>query len=140
MKDSEETVVQVGSSVSETHVITTVDVEVFAALTGDTNPVHLDDAYAAETRFGRRIAHGVLMAGYISAILGTRLPGPGSIYLRQSLTFKAPVYIGDAVTAVVTVEDVRDDRPIVTVRTECLNQAGTVVVTGEAVLLCEGMV
>ena len=128
--------VVVGASASSKHVVTAADVEAFALLTGDSNPIHLDDEYAAGTRFGRRIAHGMLGAGYVSALLGTRLPGPGSIYLNQTLRFTAPVFVGDSITATVTIEEIRSDKPIVTVRTECANQEGVLVLTGEATLLC----
>ena len=102
---------------------------------GDHNPVHLDEAYAAKTRFGHPIAHGMLVAGLISAVLGTELPGPGSIYLSQTLHFRAPVYIGDQVTATVEVVAIRPDKPIVTMKTVCTNQSGQIVLEGEAVLL-----
>jgi 3-hydroxybutyryl-CoA dehydratase len=128
--------IEVGASASLTRVVEAEDVEAFARLTGDTNPIHLDDEYAGRSRFGRRIAHGALVAGYISAVLGTTLPGPGSIYLSQTLAFKAPVFIGDTVTATVTVTNVRPDKPVVTFDTRCANQDGQVVLEGEAVLLC----
>lgn len=126
----------VGASASVTHTVTSADIDDFARLTGDSNPIHLDADYAATTRFGRRIAHGMLTAGYISAILGTRLPGPGSIYVSQTLNFAAPVHLGDSITATVTIEEVRQDKPIVTARTECVNQEGTIVVSGNATLFC----
>jgi 3-hydroxybutyryl-CoA dehydratase len=107
----------------------------FAELTGDTNPVHLDEQYAASTRFGRRIAHGMIAAGVISATLANDLPGPGTVYLDQSLQFKAPVFLDDTVTATVKVLTVRDDKPIVTLETVCTNQDGEVVLEGEAVVL-----
>lgn len=121
-----------------TRVVTPEDVEAFARLTGDDNPVHLDESYAAGTRFGRRIAHGIFAAGLISAVLGTKLPGPGAVYLHQSLDFKLPVFLGDAVTAEVTVAQVRPDKPIVTLDTRCVNQDGAVVLSGQAVLLMGG--
>ena len=114
--------------------VTSGVVEQFAGLTGDTNPVHLDEAYAAATRFGRRIAHGMLGGGLISAVLGTRLPGPGCIYLSQHLEFKAPIYVGDDVTAEVEVIAVRPDKPILTMRTTCTRSDGTMLITGEAVV------
>ena len=88
----------VGDKGSRTTVITDEMIHAFASLTGDTNPVHLDDAYASGTRFGRRIAHGMIAAGLISATLANDLPGPGTVYLSQSLQFKAPVYPGDTIT------------------------------------------
>jgi 3-hydroxybutyryl-CoA dehydratase len=111
------------------------DVRAFAGITGDTNPVHLDDSFAASTRFGRRIVHGMLPASVISALLATRLPGPGSIYLSQSLNFRAPVYPGDSITAFAEIIAVRDDKPVLTLRTWCVNDAGVTVLEGEAVLL-----
>ena len=88
----------VGQSAEITRVVGSGDIEAFAALSGDTNPVHLDDAFARATPFGGRIAHGMLAASYVSAVMGTRLPGPGGVYLKQSLSFRRPVKIGDAVT------------------------------------------
>ncbi|HYM91780.1 MAG TPA: MaoC family dehydratase [bacterium] len=111
------------------------DIRTFAALTGDRNPLHLDEAFAGRSRFGRPIAHGMLVAGVISAALGTVLPGPGAIYLSQTLKFLRPVYPGDTITATVEVIAYRGDKGIVTLRTTCANQAGDPVVDGEAVLL-----
>jgi 3-hydroxybutyryl-CoA dehydratase len=110
-------------------------VRLFADLTGDTNPVHLDDTYAAGTRFGRRIAHGMIAAGLISATLANDLPGAGTVYLSQTLQFKAPVYPGDSITTTVEVKSVRPDKPIVTLATVCKNQNDIVVLEGEAVVL-----
>ena len=126
---------RVGDTASLSKVLSEQDVLTFAEITRDCNPVHVDEAFAAQTRFGRRIAHGMLTAGLISAVLGTQLPGPGSIYLSQSLKFRAPVYLGDTITAVVEVIAVRQDKPIVTLATTCKNQKGETVVEGEAVLL-----
>jgi 3-hydroxybutyryl-CoA dehydratase len=124
-----------GQSASLTRVVTAADVEAFAAITGDVNPVHLDDAYAAGTRFGRRIAHGMLAVSYISAILGTKFPGPGTIYLSQSVSFLAPVYLGDTITATVTVSKFRAEKGVLTLLTQCTNQDGVKVVDGQAVVL-----
>ena len=110
-------------------------IRAFAHLTGDTNPVHLDDSYAAGTRFGRRIAHGMLGASLISAVLANELPGRGTVYLSQTLRFNAPVFPGDTVTARVVVKQVREDKPVVTLETVCTNQRGERVVEGEAVVL-----
>lgn len=126
---------RVGDTASLSKVLSEQDVLTFAEITRDCNPVHVDEAFAAQTRFGRRIAHGMLTAGLISAVLGTQLPGPGSIYLSQSLKFRAPVYLGDTITAVVEVIAVRQDKPIVTLATICKNQKGETVIEGEAVLL-----
>jgi 3-hydroxybutyryl-CoA dehydratase len=114
--------------------VTATDLDLFAQVTGDTNPVHLDDAYAAKTPFKTRIAHGMLSAGFISAVLGTKLPGPGAIYLSQSLKFKAPVRIGDHVTTRVVVTAIDTARRRVTFSTTC--QVGDIVVVeGEAQIM-----
>jgi 3-hydroxybutyryl-CoA dehydratase len=124
-----------GDKASRTTTITDDMIRAFAALTGDSNPVHLDDAYAATTRFGRRIAHGMIAAGLISATLANDLPGPGTVYLSQTLQFKAPVYPGDTITTTVEVKSVRPDKPIVTLGTVCKNQEDRAVLEGEAVVL-----
>jgi 3-hydroxybutyryl-CoA dehydratase len=129
---------RVGATASRTKTITRADVEAFAALTGDDNPLHLDEEFARNTRFGRPIAHGMLVAGLISAVLGRILPGPGTIYLRQTLEFLRPVYLGDMVTAVVEVVRIREDKPVITLATRCLNQHGEEVLRGEAVVLAPG--
>jgi 3-hydroxybutyryl-CoA dehydratase len=126
---------QPGEAASRTATITDKMIRGFAALTGDTNPVHLDDDYAAGSRFGRRIAHGMIAAGLISATLANDLPGPGTVYLSQSLKFKLPVYPDDTITATVEVVSVRPDKPIVTLSTVCTNQDDKVVLEGEAVVL-----
>jgi 3-hydroxybutyryl-CoA dehydratase len=126
---------QPGDKASRTTTITDEMIRAFADLTGDSNPVHLDDAYAAGTRFGRRIAHGMIAAGLISATLANDLPGPGTVYLSQTLQFKAPVYPGDTITATVEVKSVRPDKPIVTLGTVCTNQENKVVLEGEAIVL-----
>jgi 3-hydroxybutyryl-CoA dehydratase len=124
-----------GDKASRTQIINDEMIRSFADLTGDTNPVHLDDTYAASTRFGRRIAHGMIAAGLISATLANDLPGPGTVYLSQTLQFKAPVYPGDTITTTVEVKNVRPDKPIVTLATTCTNQDNKVVLEGEAIVL-----
>ena len=99
--------------------ITAKDIEAFAAVTGDSNPVHLDADYAATTPFKARIAHGMMSAGLISTVLGTQLPGPGCIYLDQQIKFRAPVFIGDTVVATVTVEEINQRRGRVSLKTQC---------------------
>lgn len=126
---------QAGDKASRTTPITDEMIRLFADLTGDTNPVHLDEDYAAGTRFGRRIAHGMIAAGLISAALANDLPGPGTVYLSQTLQFKAPVYPGDTITTTVEVKNVRPDKPIVTLITTCKNQSDALVLEGEAVVL-----
>ncbi len=114
--------------------VTEADIVMFAGISGDTNPVHLDALFADQTAFKGRIAHGMLAASFISTVLGTRLPGPGCIYLSQSLEFRAPVKAGDTVTARVTVKDVNPDNKRVAFDTVC-TVGDTVVVDGEALLL-----
>ncbi|MDX2437568.1 MAG: MaoC family dehydratase [Acidobacteriota bacterium] len=127
-----------GDTASRTLAISDDMIRAFAEVTGDTNPVHLDDGYAAGTQFGRRIAHGMIAAGMISATLANDLPGPGTLYLGQTLKFKQPVYPGDTITATVEVLTVRPDKPIVTLDTVCTNQDGDVVLEGEAVVRVAG--
>lgn len=124
-----------GASASLDKTVSDADVRSFAAISLDDNPVHLDEDYAKTTRFGARIAHGMLAASLVSAVLGTRLPGPGTVYLGQSLSFKGPVFIGDTITATATVKAVRSDKPIVTLETVVTNQRGETILTGEAVVL-----
>jgi acyl dehydratase len=125
----------VGDSATRTQTITDDMVRTFAELTGDTNPVHLDEEYAATTPFGRRIAHGMIAAALISATLANDLPGPGTVYLGQDLKFRGPVFLDDAVTVKVEVVKVREDKPIVTLSTVCTNHNGEVVLDGEAVVM-----
>jgi 3-hydroxybutyryl-CoA dehydratase len=127
--------IRVGDVAEISRTITDEDVQVFARLTGDNNPVHLDDLYASGTRFKRRIAHGILTASLISAVLANHLPGEGTIYLSQTLKFVAPVYLDDTVTARVTVKAIKEDKPIATLETVCVNQRGEPLVEGEAVVL-----
>ncbi|HYG81357.1 MAG TPA: MaoC family dehydratase [Pyrinomonadaceae bacterium] len=127
--------VRVGDTAAFSRTITDEMVRAFAATTGDHNRVHLDDDYASGTRFKRRIAHGMLTASLISSVLANELPGDGTVYLSQSLKFVAPVYLGDTVTARVTVTNVREDKPVATLETVCVNQRGEVLIKGEAVVL-----
>lgn len=126
---------KIGDSASFSKAFTDADVRAFAKISGDHNPVHLDEAYAAKTPFKKRIAHGMLTAGLISAILGTQLPGEGSIYLKQTLNFRAPVYLDETITATVTVVKLHERKPIATLETICKNQGGVVVLDGEATIL-----
>lgn len=128
---------KVGDTATISKTITDEAIRQFADLVGDHNSVHLDDEFSKKTRFGRRIAHGMLSASLISTCIGTQLPGNGAIYLRQSFKFVAPVYPGDTVTARVTITKVRDDKPIVTLETICVNQNEELVVKGEAVVLVD---
>ncbi|MEX2298307.1 MAG: MaoC family dehydratase [Dongiaceae bacterium] len=124
----------VGMSATYAKTVSEADIVLFAGISGDSNPVHVDDDYARDTMFKGRIAHGMLTASFISAVLGTRLPGPGCIYLSQNLRFKAPVRIGDTVRAVVEVTEIDRDRARITVSTRCMVGDKTVI-DGEAVLM-----
>jgi 3-hydroxybutyryl-CoA dehydratase len=117
--------------------VTESDIVLFAGVTGDFNPVHIDAVAAKKSVFGERIAHGMLSAGFISAVLGMRLPGPGSIYLSQTLRFTKPVRVGDTVTARVEVVEVIAAKRRVRLATTCRNQNDEVVVEGEAVVMME---
>ena len=124
----------VGTRATRERTITDDDIVRFAEVSGDRNPVHLDADYAARSPFGQRIAHGFLIGSLISAAIGMDLPGPGSIYLGQTLKFVAPVHIGDTVTVSVEIIKVREDKRLITLRTDCTNQNGALVITGEAVV------
>ena len=117
-----------GKTISET------DIYLYAAITGDLNPAHINEEYAKNTFFKTRIAHGMLAAGLISALLGTKLPGPGTIYLQQSLNFSAPVRIGDTITARVEIIEMITEKNRVRFKTVCVNQDGTEILDGEAVV------
>lgn len=124
----------VGQSAELTAEVTGSTIQAFAEVSGDNNPVHLDEDYAAKTQFGGRIAHGMLSGAYISAVIGTRLPGPGAIYVSQSMRFRRPVKIGDKVVARATVTEIDPDRARVTLATVCA-VGGKSVVEGEAVVM-----
>ena len=124
----------VGQSEEQTYTVTDEVIRKFADVSGDDNPVHLDEAFAAGTQFGGRIAHGMLSAGFISAVIGTRLPGSGSIYLSQTLRFRRPVKIGDEVTARATITALDAERSRATLETVCL-VGGKSVIEGEATVL-----
>ena len=125
----------VGLAATMERTVTDGDVVAYAGITGDDNPVHLDEAAGARSRFGGRVAHGMLSAGYISAAIGTRLPGPGSIYLGQTLKFTAPVRIGDTVTTRVEVLELVPEKRRVKLGTRCANQHGETVIEGEALVM-----
>ena len=124
-----------GDTASLSKTIGDDDIRAFANATGDHNPLHLDEEFAKQTRFGKRIAHGMLSASLISAVIADELPGQGSVYLGQTLQFVAPVFPGDTVTARVTVTGIREDKPIVKLETVCTNQRDEVVIRGEATVL-----
>jgi 3-hydroxybutyryl-CoA dehydratase len=125
---------KVGMSAMFGKTVTEADIVAYAGVSGDTNPIHLHDGFARTTRFGQRIAHGMLSGSFISAVIGTKLPGPGSIYVSQTLNFMAPVLIGETITAVVTVTAIDERRRRVTLKTQCLN-GDKVVIDGEAQIL-----
>jgi acyl dehydratase len=127
--------IAVGDSAAITRTIDDATIRSFAEVTGDRNPIHLDDAYASETAFGGRIAHGMLVASLISEVLGTKLPGPGTIYLGQQLKFHAPVRPGDEVTARVEVVALVAERGRITMSTTVTNQRGEIVISGDASLV-----
>ena len=128
----------VGDSAEITKTIEQADIDAFANVTGDHNPVHVDEEFAKTTRFRRRIAHGMLTASLISAVLANKLPGEGSVYLGQTLKFLAPVFPGDEITARVTVREIREDKPILKLETVCVNQRDEIVIRGEATVLKRG--
>jgi len=109
-------------------------VKAFANITGDFNPIHLDPVYATQTIFKENIVHGFLVASLFSTILGTKMPGEGSIYLKQNMKFVKPVYIDDTVTAVVSITDINFEKQLVTLNTTCHNQDGVVVIEGDALV------
>lgn len=127
----------VGQKASFSKKITERDVETFAEISGDKNPVHLDENYARQTRFGQRIAHGGFTFAIISAALGTQLPGPGTVYMSQNLKFVKPVLFDDTITANVEITAIRADKGILTLKTECTNQNGEKIAEGEAVVFHE---
>ena len=124
--------ISIGQTASYSKQITELDIQLFAAVSGDVNPVHLDADYAAGSMFGERIAHGMLTGAIISAALAMELPGPGTVYLSQSLRFRLPVKIGDTITVVLEVTEKQDRRKIITLDCRASNSAGKVVATGSA--------
>jgi 3-hydroxybutyryl-CoA dehydratase len=123
-----------GDSAQFTKTVSEADVYLFAGVTGDLNPAHIDQSYAEKTHFKTRIAHGMLGAGFISAVIGTRLPGPGTIYIRQELNFLAAVRIGDTITAKVVVSEILSSKKHVKLETACFNQHGEKVLAGQALV------
>lgn len=114
--------------------ISEADISLFAGITGDLNPAHINEEYAKNTFFKTRIAHGILQAGFISATIGMQLPGPGTIYIRQELNFLAPVRIGDTITARAEVSEINVEKNRVILKTTCLNQNGETVLDGQALV------
>jgi len=126
---------KIGDEFSTTRKITDELIRRFADLSGDYNPIHLDDEFAKGTRFGRRIAHGMLSAAFISAVLGNEFKERKIVYLSQTMRFVAPAYINDTITTTAMVTNIREDKPIVTLETICINQTGGITVKGEAVVM-----
>tara|TARA_R110001592_G_scaffold260403_1_gene525080 strand:+ start:214997 stop:215404 length:408 start_codon:yes stop_codon:yes gene_type:complete len=125
---------KVGDQANITKTFTVEDVNHYASLSEDFNPIHINKEAAEASIFGAQVVHGMLVASLISGLLGNHLPGSGSIYLGQDLAFKAPLYIGDEVTAIVEVIDIREDKPIAKLRTYVVNRKGVVVVDGVAIV------
>ena len=125
----------VGETASFTKTISESDVYSFAGVTGDMNPVHVNKTFAEQTQFGQRIAHGILSVGFISNVLGTQLPGPGAVYLKQDCRFLKPVFIGDTITATVEVSKKDEDKNRVWFRTYCVNQNQELVIDGESLMM-----
>lgn len=126
---------EVGQTASFAKTITEADILLFAAVSGDFNPLHVNVEYARTSRFGERIAHGMLTASLISSVIGNKLPGPGAVYMSQSLRFVAPVHIGDTITATATLTEYDRRKRRMTIGTVCRNQREEDVVTGEALVL-----
>lgn len=129
---------EVGMKASTSKTITETDVILFAGVSTDINPVHLDEEAAKKGIFGKRVAHGILVSGLISAVLGNKLPGPGSIYMGQELRFLAPVFIGDTITAEVEITELIPEKSRITLNTVCTNQDGKVVISGSALIMNRG--
>jgi 3-hydroxybutyryl-CoA dehydratase len=123
----------IGETAELAKTVSESDIYLYAGITGDFNPAHVNEAYANETFFKTRIAHGMLTAGFISAVIANKLPGPGTIYLKQELTFLAPVRIGDTITARVEVREILEKNRV-RLGTSCVNQDGTTVLDGEALV------
>jgi len=128
---------KIGDTASLSKIISEEDLQLFAKISMDNNPIHLDETFAKTTRFKKRIAHGMLVASLISSVLANKLPGPGTIYLSQSLTFRKPVFIGDEITATVKITEKNAEKKHIKLSTICINQEEKVVITGDALVLYE---
>lgn len=126
---------KIGQQFSTRREVTDELIRKFADVSGDYNPIHLDEEFAKTTRFGRRIAHGMLSGAFISAVLGNEFKRLKIVYLSQTMKFTAPVYLGDTVTATATITNIREERGIVTLETNCTNQNGELLVKGEAAVM-----
>ena len=127
--------ITIGQSAEYSKAVTEADIQMFAAVSGDVNPLHLDPEFAAGTRFGERIAHGMLTASFISAALAMELPGPGCIFMEQSLKFRLPVKIGDVITVKLTVTEMQARRKTLTMDCKAYNQHEKLVLTGTSVVI-----
>ena len=127
--------IKIGDSFTMSREVTDELVRKFAEVSGDYNPIHLDEEFAAKTRFGRRIAHGMLSGAFISAVLGNDFKDQKIVYLSQTMKFKAPVFLGDTITTTATVTSIREDKGIVLLETICTNQNGEVTVKGESAVM-----
>lgn len=125
---------KIGDAAEFSKTVSESDIYLYAGVTGDFNPAHIDEDYAKQTFFKTRIAHGMLSAGFISTVIGNKLPGTGTIYVTQNLSFLAPVRIGDTITARVEIVDIVDEKNRARLKTTCFNQEGTRVLDGEAVV------
>jgi len=125
---------RVGDRAEFSKTLSETDVYLYAGVTGDLNPAHINEEYAKKTFFKTRIVHGMLLAGLISGVLGNRLPGPGTVYIRQEMTFLAPVRIGDTITASVEILEIMTEAKRIKAKTTCVNQEGTLVLDGVAIV------
>lgn len=125
---------RVGEKAEFSKTLSETDVYLYAGVTGDLNPAHINEEYAKKTFFKTRIVHGMLLAGLISGVLGNRLPGPGTVYIRQEMTFLAPVRIGDTITACVEILEIMTEAKRIKAKTTCVNQEGTLVLDGVAIV------
>lgn len=128
------TELSVGDAAEFAKTVSESDIYLYAGITGDLNPAHVNEVYAKGTFFKTRIAHGMLAAGFISTVMGTRLPGPGTVYVKQDLIFLVPVYMGDTITARVEIMEIITEKNRLRLKTFCVNQEGTMVIDGEALV------
>lgn len=126
--------IKIGDKAEVAKTVSETDIYLYAGITGDFNPAHVNEEYAKKTFFKTRIAHGMIAAGFISSVIGTKLPGTGSIYVSQTLNFLAPVRIGDTITACAEAVEIITEKKLVRLKTTCINQEGTLVLDGEAVV------
>ncbi len=126
--------INIGDTAETTRTISEKDVDLFAEITGDSNPAHLDEKYANDTVFEHRIAHGILISGLISNVIGNQLPGNGSIYVAQNIKFRAPVYLGESISAKVEVIEKQKEKKRIVLKTTCVNHEGKTVIDGEAIV------